>query len=125
MELSAWILCALLAVQVVFQTKIATGAPYGHVSYGGVHKGVLPRNYRILSAAFVAVYLFFISVVLAYSSELSTYPDGFSRIVLWIMVGFFGLGTLANAISRSKPERWWSLYTALSLLATLTVLDVL
>ncbi len=125
MELSAWILCALLAVQVVFQTKIATGAQYGHISYGGMNKGVLPKKFRIISAVSVLVYLFFISVVLAYASDLTTYPDSFSRVVLWAMVIFFGLGILANAASRSKPERWWALYTMISLLCTLLVLDII
>lgn len=125
MDLAAWILCALLAVQVVFQTKIAAGAPYGHISYGGKHEGKLPKNYRIVSAVSVLLYLFFISVVLAYSSELNAYSEGFSKAFLWVMVVFFGLGTLANAASRSKPERWWALYTIATLLCILLVLDVL
>lgn len=125
MEIAAWILCALLAVQVAFQIKLATGAPWGHISYGGAHKGVLPKNYRMASAVSVLVYLFFISVVLAYSFDLSTYPDAFSRAVLWVMVVFFGLGTLANAASRSKPERWWALYTIAALLCVLIILGVI
>ena len=125
MNLEAWVLCALLAVQIVFQTKIATGAPYGHISYGGKYKGTLPKNYRIVSAMSVFVYLFFISVVLSYSSDLSIYPEALSRTVLWVMVVFFVLGTLANGASRSKPERWWVLYTVTSLIFTLLVLDIL
>ena len=120
-----WILCALLAVQVVFQTKLAAGAPLGHIAYGGSHKGTLPKSYRIMSAVAVLVYLFFISVVLAYSSVLHTYPEAFSKAVLWAMVAFFGLGTLANLASRSKPERWWALYTIVTLASVLFVLDVL
>jgi cell division protein FtsW (lipid II flippase) len=125
MNLEAWVLCALLGVQIVFQTKIATGAPYGRISYGGKYKGTLPKNYRIVSAVSVLVYLFFISVVLVYSSDLSTYSETFSKSVLWFMALFFGLGTVANIASRSKPERWWALYTVIALLFTLLVLDIL
>jgi cell division protein FtsW (lipid II flippase) len=125
MNLEDWVLCALLAVQIVFQTKIAAGAPYGRISYGGKYKETLPKNYRIVSAMSVFVYLFFISVVLSYSSDLNTYSETFSRSVLWFMAVFFGLGTLANGASRSKPERWWALYTVIALLFTLLVLDIL
>jgi hypothetical protein len=124
MDSEAWLLCLLLAIQVVFQAKIAAGAPYGRISYGGNHEGRLPKNYRIASAVSVLVYLFFISVVVAYSSDLNTYSETFSRSVLWGMVVFFGLGTLANAASKSKPERWWALYALATLLCTLFVLDV-
>ena len=125
MDLAAWVLCLLLAVQVVFQAVLAAGAPWGHISYGGAHKGKLPKNYRIVSAVSILVYVLFISTVVAYSSEFITYPEGLSRVVLWVMVVFFGLGTLANAASRSKPERWWALYAAITLLCTLVVLGVL
>lgn len=125
MEIIAWVLCALLAVQVVFQAMLAAGAPWGHISYGGKHLGKLPMNYRIVSAVSVLVYLFFISVVIVYASELNAYPESFSRAVLWAMVVFFGLGTIANAASRSKPERWWALYTIIALLSVLLVLDVI
>ena len=124
MDIAAWLLCLLLAAQVVFQTMIAGGAPYGHISYGGAHKGKLPKNYRIVSAVYVLVYIFFICVVLTYSSDLNLFSETFSRSVLWFMAAFFGLGTLANAASRSKPERWWALYAIATLLCTLFVLDM-
>jgi hypothetical protein len=30
-------------------------------------------------------------------------------VAMWLLAGFFALGVLANAISRSPPERIWSL----------------
>ncbi len=26
---------------------------------------------------------------------------------MWILTGFFALGTVANRVSRSRPERFW------------------
>jgi hypothetical protein len=31
---------------------------------------------------------------------------------MWVLAGFFTLGVLANAISRSRPERIWAVVSA-------------
>ncbi len=113
----------LLAVQVAFQAKLALGAPLGHIAYGGRNKGTLPKKYRIISAFAVIGYAFFMNVVImAFAASNSTYSDGFVDSVLWVMAVFFGLGTVANAISPSKPERWWAVYTLAALICTLYLL---
>lgn len=125
MDTAAWVLLVLLSLQVVFQTKLASGAPLGRIAYGGIHPGKLPKKYRVISGFAVLLYLFFISVVLAYLFRLNTYSDGFIRSVCWLMAIFFGVGTVANAISPSRPERWWSVYTLAALLCNLWILGVL
>ncbi len=125
MDTIGWILLALLAVQVVFQAKLALGAPLGHIAYGGRHKGALPKNYRIISAVAVLVYSFFMTiVVMASTADNGVSSSSLIEIVLWIMAVFFGLGTIANAFSPSKPERWWAVYTLATLLCTLYLLQV-
>ncbi len=125
MEIVGWVLLGLLVVQVVFQAKLALGAPLGHIAYGGGHKGTLPKKYRIVSAVAVLGYSFFMNVVaMTFMTDINTYSSNFTNSVLWVMAVFFGLGTLANAASRSKPERWWALYTWAALLCTTYLLDV-
>ncbi len=125
MDSAGWLLLGLLAVQVVFQAKLALGAPLGHIAYGGKHKGTLPKKYRIISAIAVIGYSFFMTiVVMASTANYNANSSGLVNGVLWIMVAFFGLGTITNAISPSKPERWWAFYTIAALLCTLIVLDV-
>lgn len=123
MDLAALVLSMLLVIQIGFQAKLAAGAPLGHIAYGGMHPGVLPKRYRITSGFAVVLYLFFLSVVLAYAFDLNTYSEGFTRAVLWIMVVFFVLGTIANLASRSKSERWWALYTIASVVCVLIMLN--
>lgn len=123
MENIGWILLGLLAVQVVFQAKLALGAPLGHIAYGGRHKGTLPNVYRVISAVAVIVYSFFMTVVvMASTTDNGTNSNSLVEIILWVMVAFFGLGTIANAISPSKPERWWAVYTLATLICTLSLL---
>lgn len=120
MESIGWILLGLLLVQVVFQAKLALGAPLGHIAYGGRHKGTLPNKYRVISAVAVLTYSFFMTIVImASTTGYKGSSSSIVEIVLWIMIAFFGLGTIANAISPSKPERWWAVYTFATLLCTL------
>jgi hypothetical protein len=108
----------------VFQAKLALGAPLGHIAYGGRHKGTLPKSYRIVSALAVLVYSFFTNVVIMASVEnYNAYSKGFVDNVLWVMLVFFGLGTIANAISPSKPERWWAAYTLTAAICTAVLLN--
>ncbi len=44
-------------------------------------------------------------VVLQAAGRLSALPDGVVAVGIWVLVGYFGLGVLMNAISRSRPER--------------------
>lgn len=126
MEFVGWILLGLLAVQVVFQAKLALGAPLGHIAYGGRHKGRLPKKYRTVSAIAVVVYSFFMNVVvMAFVANQDTYSNSFVDSVLWVMIAFFGLGTIANAISPSKLERWWALYALAVLVCTLYLKSIL
>lgn len=120
--------CATILVVIafgvaVFQVCLACGAPWGAFAFGGANLGRLPLRYRIISAA----------SLLIYSAQAAVYAQaaGFLELpiavgsrawVLWVFVGFFGLGTVMNAISRSKPERYtWTPILVVSLVCALIV----
>jgi hypothetical protein len=107
MEAAAYVAIGLLAVLTVFQAALALGAPWGAGAWGGRHPGVLPLGHRIASAAAIVVYAL-IGLVVADAAGLIEVFGSIPGWLLWALVGFFGLGTLANLASRSKVERIWA-----------------
>jgi hypothetical protein len=102
---------ALLGMVAVFQIALALGAPLGKVAWGGRHDGVLPPRLRIASAAAALVAYPLAAFAVLDSSgliDVGVVP-GDGRAVMWLLAGLFTLGTVANAVSRSKPERYWAL----------------
>lgn len=76
---------------------------------GGKHVGTLPVGLRIASGvAGAVVYPLLILVVLEAGGRIvvSWLPDD-TTLLLWVLAGFFLLGTVMNLVSRSKPERIW------------------
>jgi hypothetical protein len=111
MTLAAVIAVALIGVLIAFQLALAAGAPFGAAAWGGRNPGVLPARLRIASAFVgLVVYPFMAAVVLTSTGVID--DDWFPfdlDVAMWVLAGFFALGVLANAISRSPPERIWSL----------------
>lgn len=109
MRIAAVVATVLLSVLSVFQLALAAGAPWGRASYGGVWPGVLPRGMRINSAVFgVVFYPLAILYVLDAAGIRETAWLLAPSVVLWVLAGFFAIGTVMNAISRSPIERWWA-----------------
>lgn len=96
---------ALITVLAGFQVALACGAPLGQFAWGGQHPGTLPIAFRIGSAVSVLIYGFFATIVLDQAGLIDVYPEAFAQVAIWFVVGFLALGMLANAASRSKPER--------------------
>jgi hypothetical protein len=97
----------VLASLAVFQIALAAGAPLGRLAWGGKHR-ILPTGLRIGSAVSVLVYAliaWIIAAAVERAMDVGDYvydtPPG-----LWVITVYFGLGVLANAISRSRPERF-------------------
>jgi len=109
MEVAAQIATVLLVVLTLFQLTLAAGAPWGAAAYGGGWPGVLPKGLRINSLVFgLVIYPLIILYVLdAGGVVTSDWLPGSRTIVLWVLVVFFGVGSVANFASRSKVERWW------------------
>lgn len=96
--------CALLAGLAVLQICVAAGAPWGRFVWGGSHRA-LPRNLRFASAVSVLLYAGFAAVLLSRAGVL---PGGDSlavRVLTWVLFGYFTLGIVMNAVSRSRAER--------------------
>ncbi len=94
----------LLAGLAVFQGLLVAGAPLGRFAWGGQNE-VLPANLRIGSAVSIALYAAFAVLILQAAGALSVLPDGFVDVAIWVLTGYFALGIVMNAISRSRPER--------------------
>jgi hypothetical protein len=108
MEAAAVVAAALIAVLAVFQVALALGAPAGAASWGGTHPGVLPPRLRVASAvAGVLVYPPIALLVLDAGGVVDLGWD-VGPVWLWVLAGFFLLGTIANLASRSKVERVWA-----------------
>lgn len=109
MTFAALLAVVLVTIVAVFQLALALGAPLGKAAWGGRNEAVLPTRLRIASGlAAIAVYPFIALYVLA-SADLIDWdwlPTGATG--MWVLTGFFTLGTVANLASRSKIERIWA-----------------
>lgn len=98
--------CVLLGLLVCFQLALVAGAPWGRFAWGGQHEGALPARLRIGSVVTVVLYVLFGLVALDRSAVLVWLPAGISQVAMWVVFAILALGTVMNAISRSKPERF-------------------
>lgn len=110
----------LLAALAVLQVLVALGLPLGHFVWGGQHE-ILPTGFRIGSTGSVVVHAAMAALLLSRAGVIA--GDGtFVRVATWSLFGYFVLGILMNAISRSEPERFTMTPVTLVLaLATLTI----
>lgn len=109
MTVAAVLALVLVTVVAVFQLALALGAPFGKAAWGGRSEAVLPMRLRIASGiAAIVVYPFIALYVLASADliDLEWLPIGATG--MWVLTGFFTLGTVANLASRSKVERVWA-----------------
>jgi hypothetical protein len=102
-----------------FRVALALGAPLGNAAWGGKHR-VLPPNLRVGSAVAAAIWLVGAAIVPDRAGfDVSPIPTGVERVGTWLFVGLLGLGTLMNAASSSRWERFvWAPTSAV--LAVLT-----
>jgi hypothetical protein len=110
MEFAGTIAVGLLVVVAVFQIVLALGAPYGKAAWGGAHDGVLPTPLRGASALVgLVIYPAIIAVVLSASGLIDAdLVPGDGAVTMWVLAVLFLLGAIANAVSRSRVERWWA-----------------
>jgi hypothetical protein len=96
---------AVLGALAVFQGLLVAGAPLGRFAWGGQHV-VLPTGLRVGSVISILGYAFFALLMLQAAGAVTVLPRGFAEVALWVLVGYFALGILLNAVSRSRPERF-------------------
>ena len=114
MTVAGLIAAALLLILIGFQLALAAGAPWGAVAWGGQSPGVLPGRLRVTSAIVgLAFYPIILALILAAAGVISHGWLPFDPVIaMWLLAGFFALGVLVNAISRSPPERIWAVVSA-------------
>jgi hypothetical protein len=114
--------CAALAGLAAFQAALISGAPLGRLAWGGQYD-VLPARLKVGSAVSIVLYAVFGYVALAKADLVP--PLGGESVIstaAWVLTGYFTLGVLLNALSRSKPERAVMTPVALFLAAAYLVL---
>lgn len=97
--------CSILLALAVFQIALIAGAPIGKYAWGGSHK-VLPVKLRIGSIISIFLYGLIALVVLSKSEIIPIFNNQpVIGIATWVIAGYFCLGVIMNAISRSRYER--------------------
>lgn len=95
----------ILIALAIFQVLLVAGRSLGNYAWGGQYK-VLPRRLRIASAISIVLYVIFITLLISKAGFINIIPRGsFLDGAMWVLTGYFTLGILMNAISRSKKER--------------------
>lgn len=90
----------------VFQIFLVAGKPWGEYAWGGQHHGVLSRPLRFGSAVSAVVLLSFTLINLCYAGIIVLPLPALTVLRLqWAIAVYAGLGTVMNAISRSRRER--------------------
>lgn len=89
----------------IFQVLLILGKPLGEYAWGGKDK-ILPKHLRIASVFSIILYVLFAVFLVSKAGLLeliTTQP--LLNIGMWVFAGYFMLGIVMNAISRSKKER--------------------
>nr|WP_246406904.1 hypothetical protein [Modestobacter versicolor] len=100
---------------------LVAGAPLGRFAWGGRHE-VLPTGLRVGSVVSVLLYAAIALVLLEAADASELLPAGFVSVAAWVLTGYFALGVVLNAASRSRPERLVMTPVALLLTAVCLVL---
>ncbi|QTX05804.1 hypothetical protein [Agromyces archimandritae] len=105
---AAIILLAILALFTVLQIALIAGAPLGSLAWGGADR-VLPARKRVGSVVAIVLYVLF---AWFFAMRAGLLPLVLPEIVVvvgcWIVTVYLALGTVMNALSKSKPERYAS-----------------
>jgi cell division protein FtsW (lipid II flippase) len=108
----------------VFQAALVLGAPLGHAAWGGKHRR-LPTSLRIGSTIAIVIWLLAAVIVLASAGfDVPSPPEAVRRWAIWVVVGLLAVGTIMNAASPSRWERfiWAPVSLALALLTIVVAL---
>jgi hypothetical protein len=116
-DTAAYIFLGVTVALALFQIALAAGAPWGRFAWGGA-QARLPVALRIGSVVSLLIYSACAAIVSDRAKLIDVVGDDVSGIGAWVVAGFFSLGVVMNAISRSKPERFTMTPVALVLAAS-------
>jgi hypothetical protein len=94
----------VLAGLAVLQVCLIAGAPLGRFAWGG-QNNVLPSRLRIGSGVAIVLYAVFALPILQAAGAVAVLPGGAVGVAIWVLAGYFTLGIVMNAASRSRSER--------------------
>ena len=110
------ILFAVAAMAVVgLHVSLILGAPWGFMTMGGRHPGVLPRDARVASAVQAVLVLALTWGVLRAAGVIGDPRPG--SWVPWLAVAVSAVSSVLNTITPSRRERYFGIPATLSLLA--------
>jgi hypothetical protein len=116
-QTAAYIFLGVTVALALFQIALAAGAPWGRFAWGGA-QAKLPVALRIGSVVSLLIYSACAAIVVDRAKLVDVVGDDVSGVGAWVVAGFFSLGVVMNAISRSKPERFTMTPVALVLAAS-------
>jgi hypothetical protein len=119
-QTAALLYVLIIAGVIVFQLCLIAGAPWGRLTQGGRHDGVLPAPARIAAVLSVAL-LACMGAAIASSAGL---PPHWPEWTGWAATGVQVLSMILNWVTPSLPERrlWGPITTAMLALCAFVVL---
>ena len=118
---SAIVFTALTGIVIIFQGCLAAGVPWGEASMGGKYPGKYPPKMRVVAVLNMLILGFMAAVVMSEASLIFPQLNPISRIGIWVIVAFFIMGTIMNAVTPSKIERIWAPVAFLQLVTSIIV----
>ncbi|MCB1684155.1 MAG: hypothetical protein R3E82_18640 [Pseudomonadales bacterium] len=115
MQSAAFIYAVLCAGVILFQICLIAGAPWGHLTQGGGHTGVLPLRGRVIAAISILLLMMMAGAVLSGAGGWPNWP----RWAAWGALGVQAVSMLLNWITPSGAERrlWGPVTTVMFALA--------
>lgn len=118
---SAILFTVLAGIVVIFQGCLAAGLPWGVASMGGKFPGKYPPKMRLVAIINMIMLGLIALIVLVRAGLVFPQLMSFSKIGIWFVVAYSGIGTLMNAITPSKIERIWAPVAGIQLITSLIV----
>lgn len=113
MQTSAVLYAVICGATILFQILLIAGVPWGRLTQGGVHTGVLPVKNRVLASISIILLIIMACSILSAAAIWPNWP----RWMGWVTLVVQGLSTLLNWITPSQLERLiWGPTTAVMLI---------
>ncbi len=112
---------ALTGIVILFQLGLAAGMPWGAASMGGKYPGKYPPKMRLVAIVNAAILGGMLVIAWVRAGRVFPELQSISSVGIWVMVVFFALGTVMNAITPSKIERIWVPVVLLQLISSLVL----
>lgn len=120
MRIAAQVYALLAGMVILFQVAMILGAPWGHLTQGGFHPGVLPVQQRVMAGASSFLMAGMAFVILSRAGVLARH--GWTGAAIWGVLAMAALGAAMNLVTPSAPERMiWAPVTLVMLVCVFRV----